>query len=86
MPSTNYRVECNGCVRIQIIDPRFVAPVPRYKIVARDPETVCADRQKYAATDDKCHRPTPPTPRCWARYAWSTSSTRPPCRIFPRYM
>jgi len=58
----------NVSVREQILDPRFVLPVPRYKIVARDPETVCADRQKYAEATDPCSRPTPPTPRCWTRY------------------
>lgn len=55
--------------RIDIIDPRFEAPAPRYKIVARDPDTVCVDRRKYAAAVDPCSLPTPPTPKCWTREA-----------------
>jgi len=43
--------------------------VPRYKIMARDPETVCVDGEKYAAAGDPCSLPTPPTPCCWTRYS-----------------
>jgi len=56
---------------MQTIDPRFVAPAPRYKIVARDPDTVCVDRQKYVADVDPCTRPIPPTPTCWTRYVYA---------------
>jgi hypothetical protein len=45
--------------RYQPTDPRFTVPVPRFKIVARDPATICKRQlERYDAAGQICCRPT----------------------------